>query len=89
MQVLQFTQASIVIASRTSRELTGQFALQVSNFWTTSCCCRFPFQQRAQLAKNGLGRQLFELMAKKQTNLAVAADVPTAEAMLKLADQVT
>lgn len=49
--------------------------------------CRFPFEQRAQLAKNPLGKKLFELMAEKQSNLAVAADVPTAEAMLRLADQ--
>ena len=50
--------------------------------------CRFPFEQRAHLAKNAAGRQLFELMVKKQSNLAVAADVATAEEMLKLADLV-
>ena len=63
----------------------------LSSHWAQhkiSCLCRFPFEQRAQLAKNDLGRRLFELMAKKQSNLAVAADVPTAEAMLKLADEV-
>ena len=52
------------------------------------CVCRFPFEQRATLAKCQLGRQLFELMVKKQSNLAVAADVPTAEEMLRLADAV-
>ena len=50
--------------------------------------CRFPFEQRATLAKCQLGRQLFDLMVKKQSNLAVAADVPTAEEMLRLADAV-
>jgi len=49
---------------------------------------RFPFEQRASLAQCDLGRKLFELMADKKTNLAVAADVPTAAEMLKLADQV-
>ena len=50
--------------------------------------CRFPFEQRAQLAQCPLGKQLFELMAQKRTNLAVAADVPTAQEMLQLADLV-
>lgn len=46
------------------------------------------YEERAGLAKNALGKQLFELMARKQSNLAVAADVPTAAAVLQLADQV-
>ena len=40
------------------------------------------------LAKNPVGRRLFELMARKRTNLSVAADVDTAEEMLELADAV-
>ena len=55
-----------------------------------SCAaCRFSFEQRAELAQCPLGKQLFELMAQKRTNLAVAADVPTAREMLQLADLVT
>ena len=50
-------------------------------------CCRFPYEQRAALAKNAAGRRLFELMATKRSNLAVAADVATVEEMLALADQ--
>lgn len=50
--------------------------------------CRLPYEERAGLAKNALGKQLFELMARKQSNLAVAADVPTSAAVLQLADQV-
>ena len=49
---------------------------------------RFPFDQRASLAQNPTGRKLFELMARKQSNLAVAADVPTVERLLELAEQV-
>ena len=49
---------------------------------------RFPLEQRAQLAQCPLGKQLFELMAQKKTNLAVAADVPTVQEMLQLAEMV-
>jgi len=50
--------------------------------------CRLRYEERAPLAQNPLGRQLFELMARKQTNLSVAADVETADDMLALADAV-
>ena len=50
---------------------------------------RFPFEQRASLAQNPTGRKLFELMARKQSNLAVAADVPTVEQLLRLAEEVS
>ncbi|KAK9811268.1 hypothetical protein WJX72_000943 [[Myrmecia] bisecta] len=49
---------------------------------------RLSFEQRKVLAKNALGQKLFELMLRKQTNLAVAADVATVEEMLALADKV-
>ena len=49
---------------------------------------RMTYEERAPLAKNVLGKQLFELMARKKTNLSVAADVETPEAMLALADAV-
>ena len=45
-------------------------------------------QDRAKMAKNDCGRQLFELMARKKSNLSVAADVEKAEDVVKLADQV-
>lgn len=51
-------------------------------------CGRLPYEERAGLAKCELGQQLFRLMARKQTNLAVAADVPTCAQVLALADQV-
>jgi orotidine-5'-phosphate decarboxylase len=35
-----------------------------------------------------MAKACFEVMERKQTNLAVAADVATAEAMLALAEQV-
>ena len=49
---------------------------------------RLTYEERAPMAKNILGKQLFELMARKRTNLSVAADVGSAEEMLKLADAV-
>jgi len=48
--------------------------------------CRLPFEERAALSQNAAGRKLLELMARKRTNLAVAADVATVEEMLRIAD---
>lgn len=55
---------------------------------TFSLCYRLRYEDRAALAKNPLGARLFELMARKRTNLSVAADVQTADDMLALADAV-
>jgi hypothetical protein len=48
--------------------------------------CRLPFEERAAVAQNAAGKRLLELMARKRTNLAVAADVATVEEMLRIAD---
>lgn len=58
------------------------------NFNINSFLCRMAYEERAQLAKNPVGKRLFELMAKKRTNLSVAADVETVDDMLRLADAV-
>jgi hypothetical protein len=50
--------------------------------------CRLRYEERAALAQNAVGRRLLELMARKRTNLSVAADVATVEEMLELADKV-
>lgn len=47
---------------------------------------RLTYEARAALAKNSVARQCLELMARKKTNLAVAADVATAAEMLQLAE---
>ena len=47
---------------------------------------RLPFEERAALAQCPAGRALLDLMARKKTNLAVAADVPSTDAVLALAD---
>lgn len=49
---------------------------------------RFTFEERAKHAKNSAAQKLFHLMHTKQTNLALAADVTSAEALLGLADAV-
>lgn len=49
---------------------------------------RLPYERRAELAKNPQGAALLRLMARKRTNLSVAADVESADAMLALADKV-
>ena len=47
---------------------------------------RLTFEERAGLAQNAAGKKLFELMARKRSNLAVAADVGTVQEMLRIAD---
>src|SRR3989338_6622027 len=49
---------------------------------------RSTYQQRANTAKHPLTQQLLQLMADKQTNLAVAVDVTSMKELLALADQV-
>ncbi len=50
--------------------------------------CRVPYEARVEKAQNAMARRCFEIMARKRTNLSVAADVATAEEMLSLADAV-
>lgn len=47
---------------------------------------RLSYEARAALAKNAVAKRCFEIMAAKRTNLAVAADVATADEMLALAE---
>ena len=47
-----------------------------------------PYEERAKHARNPMAKQCFELMARKQSNLCVAADVGSVEEMLLLAEQV-
>lgn len=46
------------------------------------------YEERAKQAKNPMAKQCLELMARKQSNLSVAADVDTVEEMLDLAEKV-
>lgn len=47
------------------------------------------FQKRAELLETSkMTQKVFKLMAEKKTNLCVAADVETAEELLKIAEQV-
>lgn len=49
--------------------------------------CRLTYEERAAAAKNSVAKQCLEIMVRKRTNLAVAADVATADEMLQLAEQ--
>jgi len=47
---------------------------------------RLSYEARAGLAKNAMAKACLEVMSRKKTNLAVAADVATADEMLQLAE---
>ena len=47
----------------------------------------YTFKERAELCTHPLSKRLFTIMDQKQTNLALSADVTTAEELLALADR--
>jgi uridine monophosphate synthetase len=55
---------------------------------TTLSSIRLSYGERANLTSNPIAKKLFQIMEKKKSNLAVAADVTRSEDLLKLVEKI-
>lgn len=79
---------AFLAANQTTAAVAGASAAAATTSSSPSTVTRLPYEARAGMARCALSRRLLELMARKRTNLSVAADVATADEMLRLADAV-
>lgn len=68
--------------------LTKQWSLLAAIIRPSVLLYRISYEKRQRHARNAAGGKLLKIIAEKQSNLAVAADVATIEEMLSIADQV-
>lgn len=80
----QAKQTKNPMAQRCLRLLVGLMSMRTSSDVTY----RLAYEERAKQAKNPMAQRCLELMARKQSNLSVAADVDTVEETLDLAEKV-
>ncbi len=76
------------LAENQTSVTTGGLSVTANSIPKSLPSRRIPYGDRAALSQNPTGKKLLELMQRKQTNLCVAADVSTAQALLSLADSV-
>ncbi len=80
--------AGRICATDVERVLSFVRSNQFGNAVKPSVALSRCYSMRAREAQSSVGRRLLTLMAEKRTNLAVAADVKTREALLRLAEDV-
>ncbi|KAJ8730275.1 hypothetical protein PYW07_017313 [Mythimna separata] len=92
-----FTMSSLIDILLTNGKISEEIAIKVQNYLKETQApviekaldrTSLTYEKRAELAKNGIGKQLFSIMATKKTNLCLSVDLTSTVKILDLLEKV-